>query len=891
MTHTQHTIAYRMARTIVLLTLCLGLIIGSLLVVWDYQQRLDNFNSQIASLLGSVEKAAVRAVYTFDTGLAVEVANGLFAFPPISSVTIRDENNTIMSTLERYNGPLPFATLSELLFKPKYAYTIDLHLQREPDRSIGSLYIEVVPHQTAEAFFKRALIILGLALVQSFLIAIFLFYVFHNRVTRPLQRLADDFTRIDPQAPSQSQLTLSPALKGTEFEDVTLSGTNMLNVIGSHLKEKEKAESELKRQKEENERFLQIAEAIILRLDNNGRVIKINQRGLDVMGCAADEIVGKNWFETAIPRENRANTLRIFNNLFFAQKEQLKNLTPSSYLENDIITKKGERRRIFWHNAREVNRDGETIGVLSSGQDITARKKAEDALKATEGSLRAIIEATSEGFAIIEIEKMELVDINSSLCQLLGYSREEMLFSPLSKFIYPDDMDILSDYFRHDNNRPHRTYELRLRRCDAKRVPVEINLSKLPYEKSAKARTVAFITDITKRREQEKRQKKLEQQLRQAQKMETIGTLAGGIAHDFNNILTPILGYASLLSARIDKDSPNHERITQIAKSAKRGADMIKQILSFSRRSESEMESRFLAPILEDTLQLIKATQPSNIEIALSISKNCPPVVVDHTQIQQMILNLCTNANQAMEKDGGTLRVSMEHCMLQAEIADTSPILEVGPHIKISISDTGHGMDEQTLTRIFDPFYTTKESGKGTGLGLAMVHAIVQDHKGDIFVKSILGEGSTFTIYLPVSDQPVAHMPMAEEIFEGNMECALIVDDELLNTNFLEELLEDVGYSFDSFNSALEALEAFKADPDKYQIILTDQTMPKMNGAQLIKAIHAIRPEIPVIMMSGYDQTVTMENAENFGIDFFITKPVSIDRLTKAMHDLLHKTA
>lgn len=350
--------------------------------------------------------------------------------------------------------------------------------------------------------------------------------------------------------------------------------------------------------------------------------------------------------------------------------------------------------------------------------------------------------------------------------------------------------------------------------------------------------------------------------------METIGTLAGGIAHDFNNILTPILGYASLLSARIDKDSPNHERITQIAKSAKRGADMIKQILSFSRRSESEMESRYLAPILEDTLQLIKATQPSNIDIELNIPKDCPPVIVDHTQIQQMILNLCTNANQAMEKDGGTLRVSMEHCMLQAEIADTSPILNVGPHIKISISDTGHGMDEQTLTRIFDPFYTTKESGKGTGLGLAMVHAIVQDHKGEIFVKSIPGKGSTFTIYLPVSDQPVASMPAVEEIIEGNMEYALIVDDELLNTNFLEELLEDVGYNFDSFNSALEALEAFKADPDKYQIILTDQTMPKMNGAQLIKAIHEIRPKIPVIMMSGYDQTVTMQNAENFGIDF-----------------------
>ena len=886
---TKHTIAYRMARTIVIMTLCMGFILGSLLVAWDYQQRLENFDKQVSNLLGSVEKAAVRAVYTFDIDLADEIANGLFEFPPITTVTIHDENNTIMATLARYKGELPFAVISNLLFKNKYAHSVPLFLEHEPDKNIGNLYIEVVPHQTAAAFFKRAIIILILTLVQSFIIAIFLFFVFHNRVTRPLKRLADDFSRIDPQAPSHSRLTLDPALKGTEFEGVTMSGTNMLKVIGSHLSEKEKAEAELKKQKDENERFLQIAEAIILQLDIQGRVIKINQRGLDVMGYEPHEIIGQNWFKIAIPDENRDNTIRMFNDLFFQYRSPFSKVPNSNYLENDILTKNGEKRRIFWHNARETGAEGGTIGVLSSGQDITARKQAEDALKATEGSLRAIIEATSEGFAIIDIGAQELVDVNSSLCQLLGYRREEMLFAPLSKFIYGDDIDVFADYFENNNALRHRTYELRLYRCDAKSVPVEISLSKLPHDKGTPARTVAFITDITKRREQKKRQKRLEQQLRQAQKMETIGTLAGGIAHDFNNILTPILGYASLLSSRIDKTDPNHERIAQIAKSAQRGADMIKQILSFSRRNESEMESRFLPPILEDTMHLVKATQPANIEIKLEIAADCPPVIVDHTQIQQMMLNLCTNANQSMDPQGGTLRVALEHCILTSEIAETSPILNEGPHAKITVNDNGHGMDEKTLTRIFDPFYTTKESGKGTGLGLAMVHAIVQDHKGDIFVNSALGKGSTFTIYLPISNRPVARIPDAQDIITGNMEYALVVDDEFLNTNFLGELLDDVGYNHDSFNNSVEALNSFMANPDKYQIVLTDQTMPKMNGTDLVKRIRHIKPDIPVIMMSGYDQTVTLENAEDFGIDIFITKPVSIDRLTKAMHDLLHK--
>jgi len=844
--------------------------------------------AQIRNLLSSVEKAAVRAVYTFDGGLAIEVANGLFEFPPITSVTIRDENDTIMATLARYKGELPFAAISKLIFKKKYSYSIPLYLEREPERMLGNLYIEVTPHDTAEAFFRRAIIILSLTLLQSFIIAIVLFYVFHNRVTRPLQHLADSFAQIEPEAPSQSQLTLDPALKGTEFEDVTATSTKMLHVIGSHLKAKTRAEAQLKKQKEENERFLQIAEAIILQLDVQGRVIMINQRGLDVLDYKEHEILGRNWFNLALPPENRENTRKVFDELFFQARSKLRNVSSSSYLENDILTKNGERRRIFWHTTREVNSNGATIGVLSSGQDITERKKAEDALKATEGSLRAIIEATSEGFAIIDMNDTELVDINSSLCELLGYSREEMLFTPLLRFIHPGDTNILTNYFREDNTAAHETFELRLRRCDGQSIPIEINLSKLPFNKGSQLRTVAFITDITKRREQEKRQQTLERQLRQAQKMETIGTLAGGIAHDFNNILTPILGYASLLSSRIDKDNPDHERINQIAKSAKRGADMIKQILTFSRRSETEMESQYLPPILQETMQLVKATQPANVEIELRVDENCPPVIMDHTQIQQMLLNLCTNANQAMAESGGKLSVRVEHCQLSADIADTSPVLGIGAHVRICVSDTGHGMDEKILTRIFDPFYTTKDSGKGTGLGLAMVHAIVQDHNGDIFVKSEPGKGSTFTIYLPASKEPVCEAPSNEDIVTGNMECALIVDDEYLNTSFLEELLKDVGYSYESFNSSVAALAAFKQNSTKYQIVLTDQTMPKMNGVQLVREIRRINPDIPVIMMSGYDQNISLENAEDYGVDVFVTKPVSIDQLTHAMHDLLH---
>ncbi|WP_167730505.1 PAS domain S-box protein [Terasakiella sp. SH-1] len=886
----QHTIAYHTARTVVLLTLCFGLIIGSLQVIWDYHQRIDNFEEEIQHLIGSVEKAAVKAVYTFDSSLAKEVANGLFEFPPISKVVIRDEQEAIMATLQRFRGELPNSWISDHLFEQQYVYHITLHQEKDPDTAIGRLRIDATPHFMAEAFTKRALIILSSTLLQSFGIAIFLFYVFHNRVTRPLQQLADDFSKITPETPDKNTLTLSETMRSHEFEEVTTAGNNMLKVIGSYLTAKDTAEADLKRQKNETERFLTIAEAIILRLDTNGKIAMINQRGLDVMGYQEDELIGKDWFELAIPTQVRQQVRLVFQDLFKPGLSYQQG-TASSYFENDILTKNGHLRRVYWHNALEMDKDGNIIGVLSSGQDISERKKAEDALKATEGSLRAIIEATSEGFSIIDIKHMELIDINTALYEMLDYKRDEMLFFPFEKFIHPNDQDLLKSYYQSENRPPHVSLELRLLKKDGSPVPVEINASNLPISQSESSRSVAFITDISKRRDQEKSQKLLEKQLRQAQKMETIGTLAGGIAHDFNNILTPILGYSSLLSSRIPDNDPNYERIVQIAKSAKRGADMIKQILAFSRKSESDMASISLTPIINEAMDLMKATTPANIKITLKLEDDCPAVIAADSQIQQMILNLSTNAVQAMDKAGGTLTITLKEIEVDEYLANSSPNLEEGPYVRLKVIDTGHGMDEETASRIFDPFYTTKESGKGTGLGLAMVHAIVQEHQGDIFVDSVLGLGTVFTIYFPTSNEPVVGEETVPDIARGNHECALVVDDETLNTRFLEELLEEVGYEYESFNHSPDALKAFKSQPDKYQIILTDQTMPKLSGDQLAKAIREIRPRIPIIMMSGYDQHVGAENAADFGVDRFIPKPVPIDVLTKTMQDLLGRKA
>ncbi len=881
----KNSIAYNMTKTVVVLTLLIGLVLGCIQVVWDYQQRVENLNNRVEEVLNSIEKAAIKAVYTFDTDLAAEVAAGLFEFPPITSVSIRDENNKIMTNMIRYPGDLPFHALTRFLFDERYHFYVPLKIRRISDDIIGNLKIEIAPHDTVSAFLIRSIFILAVAFVESFIISTILLFLFFRRVTRPLHLLANDFTKIDPEAPEKSNLSLDPSLLSTEFEEVIHTGNNMLSVIGSHLRAKDLAEAELTKQKNETERYLKIAEAIILQLDRNGKIVMINQRGLDVMGYEKNEVLGQDWFDLAIAEENSSTLKQVFTDLF---NSKTKNLPNSSYFENEILTKDGKKRLIFWHNSLEYDRFGEPVGILSSGQDVTARKEAEEALRATEGSLRAIIEATSEGFTITDLESLLLLDVNSSFHQMLGYSRNELVNQPFEHFVDPDDLEILKSNIRASENKTHRSYELTLRRRDGAKVPVEVNASNLPQALGESLKSVAFITNITERKEREKSQKRLEQQLRQAQKMETIGTLAGGIAHDFNNILTPILGYSSILSSRIDKDDPNHARIAQIAKSANRAAEMVKQILTFSRRSEGELISSYLSPVVKEALTLVRSTTPSNIEVKQHIPDHCKPVVADATQIQQLILNLCTNANHAMTEEGGVLEIRLFEEDLDEETAILSPVLKPGSYLVLTVSDTGQGMNEDTLTRIFDPFYTTKKSGEGTGLGLAMAHGIVQNHAGDIMVDSKIGEGSTFAVYLPTSNLPVEEEITPPLLTLGNQEMVLVVDDEKMNTDFIGELLQESGYLSECFNDSVLALDAFMQDPSKYDIILTDQTMPKLTGDQLVKALREVDSTIPIIMMSGYDQKINKENAGDFGINLYLQKPVSIDTLTQAIDDLLH---
>jgi len=378
----------------------------------------------------------------------------------------------------------------------------------------------------------------------------------------------------------------------------------------------------------------------------------------------------------------------------------------------------------------------------------------------------------------------------------------------------------------------------------------------------------------------------LEQQLRQAVKMEAIGTLAGGIAHDFNNILASILGYGEMAKVQLEDESQAQKDVQQIIRAGKRARDLVRQILSFSRQGDIQFSPLKIQFILREALKLLRSSLPVTIRIEEQIDNNCGPVLADSTQIHQIIINLCTNAKQAMGSAGGVLSVALDEIDVAPRVQVSGGILlQPGSYVHLMIEDTGCGMDAETQERIFDPFFTTKNVGEGTGLGLSVIHGIVKQHEGEIGVESVLGEGTIFHIYLPVTQREIFDRNNdAEETVIGN-ENILLVDDEVILLEAMRRLLELLGYTVTACSSAVDAFEKFSASPDGFDLLITDMTMPEMTGVELTGKILQVRSDLPVVMVTGYSESIDAEHAKNCGVNEFIMKPVSKKQLLAAINN------
>ncbi|MBF0549187.1 MAG: response regulator [Deltaproteobacteria bacterium] len=398
---------------------------------------------------------------------------------------------------------------------------------------------------------------------------------------------------------------------------------------------------------------------------------------------------------------------------------------------------------------------------------------------------------------------------------------------------------------------------------------------------------VHIMSDITDRKRMEEDRKRTEQQLRQAQKMEAIGTLAGGIAHDFNNILGAMLGYTQLAALDAPPGSQLSGFLGEVLKSGRRAKDLVKQILTFSRQSEQVKQPILIGPIIKEAAKLLRASLPATIEIRQNIADQVGPILGDPTQIHQVLMNLCTNASQAMGDKGGVLSISLEEVMVTLEQSSSDFGLDDGRYVRLRISDTGPGIDRKIQDRIFEPYFTTKGIGEGTGLGLATVHGIVETHRGVIKLYSEPGQGTTFSIYLPRHSIDTGQVVTIQESLESGSEKILLIDDEVSLVEMGSRMLQRLGYQVTRRTSSLEALELFRSQPDRFDLVITDQTMPQMTGLDLAKELLKIRPEIPIILCTGFSSSVTPETIQAIGIRGLIMKPMLMEEISKTIRTIM----
>ena len=380
---------------------------------------------------------------------------------------------------------------------------------------------------------------------------------------------------------------------------------------------------------------------------------------------------------------------------------------------------------------------------------------------------------------------------------------------------------------------------------------------------------------------------RLQAQLEQAQKMESIGTLAGGIAHDFNNILSPIMIHSEMAMMELPPDSPVQNSLKQIFQAGKRASGLTKQILTFSRMRQQKRSPLKVGLIVKECLKMLRASLPTTIEINQNLESESDTVLCDITEINQVLMNLCTNAAHAMRDKGGELTINLTQEHLDPEAAGKFSDLNPGSYLKLTVSDTGHGIDNETMKNIFVPYYTTKEFGEGTGMGLAVVHGIVRSYGGDITVESEPGKGTVFHVLLPTIESE-ASPPIEPSVnLPKGTERVLFVDDEKIAVDAVQSMLEKLGYKVTARTSSIEALEAFRNNPQGFDLVITDMTMPNMTGKDLAKELMSIRSDIPIILCTGFSEKIDERRAKEMGISAFVMKPIVMRDMANTIREVL----
>ncbi|MFA5902383.1 MAG: PAS domain S-box protein [Desulfobacula sp.] len=651
------------------------------------------------------------------------------------------------------------------------------------------------------------------------------------------------------------------------------------------------------REKEKDQRIIVESSPLgIIRFNSDGEIKDCNEKFIELMGSSRQQLIGFNsaLYSTPKMRETIQKALKgeisffedVYTSITGGKTSYLRvafnPVNPGMSSTEVIATVEDISQRVKAEQQLKRSHDELEALVMEKTsaliREIEERKSAHEALKKSEEKYRSILENIEDSYFELDL-KGNLRFFNKSLIQFLGYTEEELMGMNYKQYTAKEDIKKLFSVFNevYKTGRISQLIHCTLITKDHIRKNAGILSSLMKHKNGEIIGFQGLARDVTK-------QMLVESRLQHTQKMEAIGNLAGGVAHDFNNILGGIIGYTQLIKKHSSRESRIYPYVEQVLKASERATGLVRQILLFSRKTETRKIPMDMGLIAKEVIELLRASIPSTIEIRHHFKDDLNPISADQTQIHQVFMNLCSNAAYAMKAGGGCLEITLDQIMVAKEGENGLDDLSKGEYIRLSVSDTGHGMNKETLKKIFDPYFTTKEIGEGSGLGLATVHGIVKDHGGIIRVESEEGVGTAFHLYFPTIRQVIEENEKIIEIAKGN-ETVLFVDDEIYLADVGKEMLEDYGYRVESMTSSVKAWEAFSQAPDKFDLVITDYTMPGMTGDLLAGKIREIRPDIPIIMCTGI--SVDQEITKGLKLEKILIKPLNMDYLLQEVRNVL----
>jgi PAS domain S-box-containing protein len=642
--------------------------------------------------------------------------------------------------------------------------------------------------------------------------------------------------------------------------------------ITRDVTERKKSEDALKKERDFIAAVLNTVGAMVLVLDRTGKIIRFNRTCETVCGYSFEEVRDRHVWDFLVPPEEVEGVKKVFSSLTAG-------MFPNKH-ENYWIAKDGTRKLISWSNTALLDAGGAIEYVIPTGIDITEHRKAENALKEEKKFSDTIIDSLPGMFYICDQEG-RLLRWNNNEKAVTGYSVEELSRMNVLE-LFREDRALIANILQEVLDKGRASAEARITTKSGSFLP--FLLTGFRMTTNEKQYIVGVGIDISERR-------KLEEQLRQSQKMESIGTLAGGIAHDFNNILTAVIGYGSLLQLKMRRDDPLMHNVGQILASANRAASLTQSLLAYSRKQLLNPRVVDLNAIIRKVEQLLAHLIGEDVEMKTMLAEKQIFVLADPGQIEQVLMNLAANARDAMP-DGGKLYIETELTEMDEEGVRTHDVQKPGLYALIAVTDSGMGMDEKTRERIFEPFFTTKEVGKGTGLGLAMVYGIIKQHEGSVHVYSEEGRGTTFKIYLPVVPATTEDACGVElSPIKGGAETLLVAEDDEAVRTLTSSMLEQFGYTVIQAEDGEDAVNKFMANRDKVRLLLLDVIMPKKNGKEVYDKIRIFDPAVKALFLSGYNaEVIHQKGLLDKGLHF-ILKPVPMNDLLRKVRSILDEPA